>query len=43
MRKQLWLVLVVATALSACGGGSGDSPDQYGKINLGVTDAAIDK
>lgn len=42
MRRHLWPVLVVAIALSACGGGSGDSPDQYGKINLGVTDAAID-
>ena len=42
MQRQLWPILIVATALTACGGGSGDSPDPYGKINLGVTDAAVD-
>jgi hypothetical protein len=42
MRTHLWSVLVVASALSACGGGSSDSPDAYGAITLGVTDAAID-
>lgn len=43
MRQHLWLFPIIATALTACGGGgSDDSPDPYGKINLGVTDAAVD-
>jgi hypothetical protein len=42
MRKHSWLSLVSMAVLAACGGGSDDSPDPYGKINLGVTDAAVD-
>ena len=42
MQKHIWLSLVSAAALAACGGGgSGDEP-AYGKLSLGVTDAAVD-
>jgi hypothetical protein len=43
MHKPLWLSLVSMAILAACGGGSNDGPaDQYGRINLGVTDAPVD-
>lgn len=42
MRKQLLISIACATVLAACGGGSGDSAPEYGKINLGVTDAPVD-
>jgi Domain of unknown function (DUF4382) len=43
MRKHLWLAIACMSALAACGGGSGDEPQaQYGKVSLGVTDAAVD-
>jgi Domain of unknown function (DUF4382) len=42
MRKHLWLSFACMSALAACGG-SGDEPQaRYGKVNLGVTDAAVD-
>jgi Domain of unknown function (DUF4382) len=42
MRIHMGLVLLGTACLAACGGGSGDAPEAYGKINLGVTDAAVD-
>ena len=43
MQKQTWLALASTTLLAACGGGGGSGDaEQFGKINLGVTDAPVD-
>jgi hypothetical protein len=43
MQKHIWLSLISAATLAACGGGgSGEDQPAYGKLTLGVTDAPVD-